>query len=216
MARWTFQVPIPPFLTRRPAPAPPVVVAPAPKTPHRIADYAPNRDAARVRRASIRAATAIMNDTVATEMPVEGTPLEQQIIDGLDAAAIVFLDILKDDSKDKDGNLRVDAKTRMDAFKMLADWTVKRKKSAPEDSGGIPPYEKIRKWLDEQGFAIVPKKKAGRPSAEDLAKRALVLGEPAKLPEDPPLKPVGDEQLADRLKRLAESRPDAKESVRGA
>lgn len=137
----------------------------------------------------------------------EEKTVESMLIAGLDKGAMVFLKVLENDQRDGDGNYRIDAKTRMEAFKMVSDYLVKRQKAgANERQDGMPPYEKIRKWLDDQGFEIRPKPKRGRPSEAELRKRAEVLGEDAVVvePEPPPVS--DDAALKQRLEALAELR----------
>lgn len=156
-------------------------------------------------------------DVVATLPPGDDgeKTIEKRIIEGLDAGALVFLEILKDTSKDDSGSYRIDAKTRQDAFKQVSDYLVKRQKAGANDAGdGMPPYEKIRKQLDAMGFMIVPKPKPGRPSKEEIELRKEVLGDDA--PDEPPAKPVSDdEDLRKRLNELAQKRPGAATNGQG-
>lgn len=120
---------------------------------------------------------------------VDENAVENQIANGLDAGALFLLKLLQDETK-TDGVLNVDFKQRLDAFKALNDYLVKRQKARENglgDGDGMPPYEKIRRWLDEMGFEIVPKKKVGRPTKEELELRKKVLG------EDEPEKPTKDD-----------------------
>ena len=202
MARWHFSIPIPVFLAfipnslfRTPTPA-----APAPP----VAGYRHPIQSVEARREANRRVSRVLSDTDTGDLPPspdEGLTIEARITGGLDRAALVFLKILENEERDPVTNaLLVDAKTRAAAFKMLVDWIVKRKKAAVDDGGdGPPPYEKIRKWLDEAGFKIVPKN-PGRPTKEMLATREAIMGKPEPEPKAPPAE---DKDLAARLQELA-------------
>lgn len=173
----------------------------------------------RANRAATRALGKAMasGQTVIPSMgPDTEISLEQQILEGLDRSALVFLSILEDQSRGQDGNLLVDVKTRADHFKMLVDWLTKRKKAQPEGAGaGMPPYEQIRKWLDDNGLEIRPKSRAGRPTNEAKAIASAIMGaedeRPAAQKQAPAAPPAPDEALAARLKALANQRGDANE-----
>lgn len=175
----------------------------------------------RVQR-QISAATRMLEaaDVIALEMPTEDAPIEQQIIAELDRTALSMMRVLQNDERDENGALLVDFKMRHETFKMLTQYLEKRRKAAPEgDADGMPPYERIRKWLDENGLEIRPKR-AGRPTLEQQSileklrsEEEAARAKPKASPLPPAEPPPGDDDMAVRLRALAEKR--AAEAVNG-
>lgn len=200
MAKWVFFIPIPGFLV------------PVRRFVKRVAS----------RMSKPKRRAVLVLDDIGEAPPLVGidgeSTVESQIVAGLDAGALFLLRLLQDEGRNPETQaLNVDFKQRLDAFKALNDYLVKRQKAKENglDSGDdMPPYEQIRKSLDEKGFKIVPKTKVGRPTKEELELRKQILGEDEKpAPEDDrPTDDAPDSAMTRRLREIKAAKAGASEN----
>lgn len=111
----------------------------------------------------------------------ESPSTEELLFAAMDRAARSFIDLLNDDSRDEDGELKISIEMRFKLFDKGQDWLMKRQKLRPaseeREGAGITDMRasmqdpKIVEMLDqvmyERGYVKVPEKKTGRPSNAD-------------------------------------------------
>lgn len=114
-------------------------------------------------------------EAIAADLPSD----EQRLIDGLDQAALGFLRILLDDSKNEDGTFVVALDKRLDLFKIVRDWVaVRRRTDISDPNGDTSKVANMQRRLNTaqalpviRGIVPPPPRKVGRPKKEEAAHR---------------------------------------------
>ena len=134
-----------------------------------------------------------------------------KLVEAMDMAALRFLLLLEDDSRDEDNNLLVDFRTRADTFKMVREWVVSRDRVTDGDKDanpgkGFEAYKKTptmpEKDANGKFISSAPKFNPDgtpRPPPKSHKKGA---GKKAAVNQLKPNTPQGAETLMERMKRL--------------
>lgn len=100
----------------------------------------------RERHAVSNAGTDVML-AAAPAAPKDDAEVVTAMTNALDVAALMFIEILRNDEKDESGEYKIDLKTRMEAFKLARDWHAVRAKSKKKDAAvgadGIKAYREV-------------------------------------------------------------------------
>ncbi|MGE3582802.1 MAG: hypothetical protein AB7J28_15465 [Hyphomonadaceae bacterium] len=149
-------------------------------------------------------------------------PVQDQLIDALNDAALNFIQILKNEEKDEHGVLIISVKERMEIFKLATDWLTKSKRVGIGDEKGGEDMERygalmqhmksgvlpdLLRGLKDGSLEVVSKRGPGRPSESARLRVARIMEDfgPAAIPERPAPEPKPDveDPMRDRLAALA-------------